>query len=198
MSKDTGRPESRERYRDAWELLASGESESSVKEFEVLNWQLKAVTESASSADLTVEYIKTKKNQYAQRWPPIIKRRVIIAGRNCVLYSAARLSQDPNEPEYNYVLFKVSGETWPDFQIHIVRSTDNSPDLFRDPQGPHHARDDGVLRPSGACQIQECLGHANCLSRVFISYSANSMARAKCPGAADLAFADSASRHPRS
>jgi hypothetical protein len=136
VSKDTGRsPGNLEQYRDAWELLTSGESESSIKKFEVLNWQLEAVTKSASSAGLTVEHIKTKKNQYAQRWPPIIKRRVIIAGKKCALYSAARLSQDPSEREYNYALFKVSEDTWPEFQIHIVRSTDDSPDLFVVPKG---------------------------------------------------------------
>src|SRR5258706_5884905 len=121
MSKDTGlSPESLERYRDAWELLGQDLPDSE-KEFEILSWQLQAVEGSCKNAGLEVEFIKTKKHQDGRRWPPVIKRRILIAGKKCSIFTAARISQDPEKQEYNYAIFKASQEEWPDFQLYVVK-----------------------------------------------------------------------------
>jgi hypothetical protein len=132
MSKDTGRaPGSLEPYRHAWELLQQDlPSGSSEKSFEVLNWQLQPVTKSAKDAGLVVEYIDTKKHRDAGRWPPVIKRRVIIAGRKCAIFSAARLSQDPEKHQYSYAVFNVPEEKWSEFLLYVVNSADNSWGVF--------------------------------------------------------------------
>jgi hypothetical protein len=130
MSKDTGlAPESLERYRDALELLQQNLPPLS-KKFKILSWQLQAVKTSAKKAGLEVEFIKTKKTEDGRRWPPVIKRRVLIAGKKCAIFSAARISQDPEKHGYNYAVFKVSNEDWPEYQLHIVKSVGSACDVF--------------------------------------------------------------------
>jgi len=136
MSKDTGlSPESLECYRDAWELLKQDLPESE-KEFEILSWQLQAVQQSCKNAGLEVEFIKTKKHQDGRRWPPVIKRRILIAGKRCSIYTASRISQDPNKHEYNYAIFKASREEWPEFQLYVMKGAGESSDIFVVPR--HH------------------------------------------------------------
>ena len=130
MSKDTGlAPESLEPYRDAWELLQQTFFPSS-KKFEILSWQLQGVKTSAEKAGLEVEFIKTKKTEDGRRWPPVIKRRILISGKKCAVFSVARISQDPEKSSYNYAVFKASDEDWPEFQLHIVKSTGRACDVF--------------------------------------------------------------------
>jgi hypothetical protein len=130
MSKDTGlSPESLECYRDTWELLRQVLPDSE-KEFEILSWQLQAVEESAKYAGLEIEHIKTKKHQDGREWPPVIKRRILIAGKKCAIFSAARISQDPEKREYNYAHFRASQEDWPEFQLYVIKGADNSSDIF--------------------------------------------------------------------
>ena len=130
MSKDTGRStESLERYRDAWELLRQN-LPASEKEFEILSWQLQTVQESCKNVALDVEFIKTKKHQDGRPWPPVIKRRLLIAGKKCSIFTAARISQDPEKREYNYVIFKASQDKWPEFQLYIVNGAGTSSDIF--------------------------------------------------------------------
>ena len=135
MSKDTGRtPESMESYREAWDLLRQGLDESP-KQFEVLNWQLKAVKASAQEAGLQIELIPTKKHREGRRWPPVVKRRIIVAGKKCSIFSAARISQDREKPQYNYAVFRVSAEEWCDFYIYVVKGFDEGSDVFVVPRG---------------------------------------------------------------
>lgn len=129
MSKDTGwSPESLEPYRDAWELLQQGLPEAE-KAFEVLSWQLQAVRQSAH-AGFEVEFIKSKKHQDGRQWPPVLKRRVMIAGRKCSIFTATRMSLDPEKREYNYGNFKASQEKWPEFQLYVVRGGRKFCDIF--------------------------------------------------------------------
>jgi hypothetical protein len=131
MSKDTGwTPETLEPYRGAWELLHHDLPRSSRKKFEILSWQLQALEQSAKTAGFKVEFIKTKKHQDGRPWPPVIKRRLLIAGKKCSIFTAARISQDPEKRGYNYVIFKASQEKWPEFQLYVVRDAGNSPDIF--------------------------------------------------------------------
>src|SRR6266404_34866 len=136
MSKDTGlSPESLECYRDAWELLKQ-DVPGSTKEFEILSWQLEAVQQSCKNAGLEVEFIKTKKHQDGRQWPPVIKRRILIAGKRCSVFTATRISQDPNKHEYNYAIFKASREEWPEFQLYVMKGAGESSDIFVVPR--HH------------------------------------------------------------
>jgi hypothetical protein len=132
MSKDTGRTfESLEPFKDAWELLQLDlPNERSEKGFEILSWQLQAVKCSAQRAGLEVELIRTKKSGDGGRWPPFIKRRVMVAGRKCAVFSATRLSQNPDKRQYNYAVFKVPSEKWPEFVVYAVNNVDNSSDVF--------------------------------------------------------------------
>src|SRR5882762_3249050 len=131
MSKDTGwSPESLEPYRDAWELLQQGVPNSAKKKLEILSWQLQAVKTAAQNADLEVEFIKTKKHQDGRAWPPVIKRRLFIAGKKCSIFTAARISQDPEKREYNYAIFKASNEEWPEFQLYVIKGVGNASDIF--------------------------------------------------------------------
>lgn len=130
MSKDTGRsPESLEHYRDAWELLKQDLPEAE-KAFEVLSWQLQTVKQSAQNAGFEVELIKTKKHQDGRQWPSVIKRRLLIAGKKCSIFTAARISQDPEKRQYNYANFKASQEKWPEFQLYVVKGAGNFTDVF--------------------------------------------------------------------
>jgi hypothetical protein len=130
MSKDTGlSPESLECYRDAWELLKQDLPEAE-KEFEILTWQLQAVQQSCKNAGLEVEFIKTKKHQDGRRWPPVIKRRIMAAGKKCSIFTAARISQDPKKQEYNYAIFKASQDDWPEFQLYVVKGEGDQSDIF--------------------------------------------------------------------
>jgi hypothetical protein len=52
------------------------------------------------------------------------KRRVFVAGKKCAVFSATRISQDPEKREYNYAVFKVSDEDWAEFQLHVVKNGD--------------------------------------------------------------------------
>jgi hypothetical protein len=137
MSKDTGRaPESLAPFKDAWELLQLDLPEGrSEKEFEIFSWQLHAVKLSAQRVGLEVEFIKTKKHKDGKRWPPFIKRRVIIAGRKCAVFSATRLSQNPEKRSYNYAVFKVPMEKWPEFVVYVAKETQNSWHVFVVPRG---------------------------------------------------------------
>ncbi len=131
MSKDTGwSPESLEPYRDAWELLQQGVHDSAKKKFETLSWQLQAIKTAAQNADLEVEFIKTKKHQDGRAWPPVIKRRLFIAGKKCSIFTAARISQDPEKREYNYAIFKASNEEWTEFQLYVIKGVGNVSDIF--------------------------------------------------------------------
>lgn len=132
MTKDTGlTPESLEPYREAWDLLGkNGSIDSAEKSFEVLSWQMEAVNKSANEAGLEVELIETKKHRDGRRWPPVIKRRMLIAGRKCALFSSRRLAKDPQKAEYNYVFFGVPKSEWADFVVYIVRIADSAWDLF--------------------------------------------------------------------
>jgi hypothetical protein len=131
MSKDTGwTPETLEPYREAWELLHQDVSRSPKKKFEVLSWQLQALDQSAKAAGCKVEFIKTKKHQNGRRWPPVVKRRVLVSGKKCAVFSATRISQDPEKREYNYAVFKVSDEDWAEFQLHVVKNGGDPCDVF--------------------------------------------------------------------
>jgi len=131
MSKHTGRaPASLEHYQDAWALLQQDLSESE-KALEILSWQIEAIKRSAQDAGLEIELIKTKKHQDGRRgWPPVIKRRILIAGKRCAIFSASRISQDPEERGYNYVNFKVAQEAWSEFNIYVIKDIRNSSDIF--------------------------------------------------------------------
>jgi hypothetical protein len=130
MSKDTGRtPESLEPYRGAWDLLQRDLAQSP-KEFEVLSWQLQAVKASTQKAGFEVKFIPTKKHQNGRRWPPIIKRRILVGGRKCSIFSATRISQDPQKLQYNYAVFRVPPDEWCDFQIYILKNLDTVPEVF--------------------------------------------------------------------
>ena len=127
LSKDTGwTSESLQPYREAWESLKQRLPGGS-KKFETLSWQLRAVTTSAKKAGLEVQFIETKKKQEGRRWPPMIKRRVLVGGRRCAIFSAARLDRDPVKQRYNHVILKASKEPWPEFQLHVVK---NASDVF--------------------------------------------------------------------
>jgi hypothetical protein len=102
----------------------------SSKKFEILSWQLQGVKTSAEKAGLEVEFIKTKKTEDGRRWPPVIKRRILISGKKCAVFSVARISQDPEKSSYNYAVFKASDEDWPEFQLHIVKCTGRACDVF--------------------------------------------------------------------
>jgi hypothetical protein len=130
MTKDTGwAPGSLERYRDAWELIQTM-PQSTEKKFEILSWLLEVVKISAQNAGLKVDFLKTKKHQDGRRWPPVIKRRVLIAGRKCAVHSASRISRDPEKLEYNYVHFRESREDWPEFRLYVVQHLDGLSDVF--------------------------------------------------------------------
>jgi hypothetical protein len=131
MSKDTGwSPESLEPYRDAWELLQQGVHNSAEKKFEILSWQLQAVKTAVQNADLEVEFIKTKKHKDGRNWPPVVKRRVLVAGKKCAIFSATRISQDPEKLRYNYAIFKISHEKWHEFLLYLTRNVDDTCDVF--------------------------------------------------------------------
>jgi hypothetical protein len=72
--------------------------------------------------------MKTKKHKDGRRWLPVIKRCILIAGKKCAIFSAARLSQDPERPQYNYARFKVPEKEWPEFQLYVVKGLDQ--DVF--------------------------------------------------------------------
>ncbi len=130
MSKDTGRaPVGLAHYRDAWALLRQDLSESE-KVLEILSWQMEAIKQSAQDAGIEIELIKTKKHRDGKKWPPVIKRRILIAGKRCAIFSASRISQDPEEREYNYAVFKASQEEWPEFQLYVVKGSGKSCDIF--------------------------------------------------------------------
>jgi hypothetical protein len=135
MSKDTGRtPETLERYREAWDLLRQQPPES-LKKFETVSWQLEVIRSLAQKVGLEVEFIKTKKHRNGRRWPPVIKRRVLIADKKCAVFSATRISKNPEKAQYNYAVFKVPDEEWPDFQLYVVRCVDEPSYVFVVPRG---------------------------------------------------------------
>lgn len=123
MSKDTGwTPATLERYREAWEVLKQHPSDAS-KRFETLNWQLETIISLAQNAGLDVEFIKTEKHRNGRRWPPVVKRRLLIAGKKCAVFSATRINKNPEKAGYNYAVFKVPEEDWSDFLLYVVKST---------------------------------------------------------------------------
>jgi hypothetical protein len=130
MSKDTGWTyDSLQPYREAWESFKQTVLPASRK-FETLSWQLRAVATSARLAGLEVQFIKTKKKQEGRRWPPIVKRRLLIGGRRCAICSATRLEPHPDNQRYNYVIIKTSSEVWPEFQLHAVKNSGSLCDVF--------------------------------------------------------------------
>jgi len=139
MAKDTGlAPRSLTVYRGMWDLLHQGSSvDLGAKRFETLSWQLEIVSESAKHAGLEVQLIQRENYRKGGRWPPIIKRRIIIAGKKCALFSAVRLTQNPTKIQYNYALFRISKEAWPEFQLYVVENPPGSPfDVYVIPR--HH------------------------------------------------------------
>jgi len=158
MSKDTGRtPETLERYREAWDLLRQHSPESS-KKFETFNWQLETINWLAQNAGLTVEFIKTKKHQNGKRWPPVIKRRVLIAGKKCAVFSATRINKNPEKIQYNYVIFKVPDEEWSDFQLYVVRCVGEPCYVFVIPRGRIEATTSASLDHSELARYKNAWG----------------------------------------
>jgi hypothetical protein len=121
LEKDTGRsPESLAPYQNAWEWLKPGSQAETSRNFESLSWQLRAVVTRAKDAGKPVELLRTKKAEKGRRWPAIIKRRLLIAGRRCAIHTANRLSKDESKSEYNYVMLKVSTENWAEFHLYVI------------------------------------------------------------------------------
>src|SRR6202035_946563 len=79
--------------------------------------------------------LTTKKHRDGRRWPPIIKRRVLIAGRKCAILSASRMSRDPEKRKYTYAFFRMSRENWPEFQLYVIDNLERLPDVFVVPRG---------------------------------------------------------------
>jgi hypothetical protein len=147
MSKDTGwTSESLERYREAWELLGQLPPDSS-KRFETFSWQLETIRLLAQNLGLEVEFIKTKKHRNGRRWPPVIKRRVLIAGKKCAVFSATRINKNPEKAQYNYAVFKVPDEEWSDFQLYVVRCVGEPSYVLVIPHGHIDATTSASLDP---------------------------------------------------
>jgi hypothetical protein len=158
MSKDTGwAPETLERYREAWNLLSQQPPESP-KRFETISWQLETIRSLAQNVGLEVEFIKTKKHRGGRRWPPVIKRRVLIAGKKCAVFSATRINKNPEKIQYNYVIFKVPDEEWSDFQLYVVRCVGEPCYVFVIPRGRIEATTSASLDHSELARYKNAWG----------------------------------------
>jgi hypothetical protein len=60
---------------------------------------------------------------------------VLIAGKKCAVFSATRINKNPEKLQYNYAVFKVPDEEWPDFQLYVVRCIDEPSYAFVVPRG---------------------------------------------------------------
>jgi hypothetical protein len=159
VSKDTGwTPESLEPYREAWQFLQIDPAPNP-KGFEILSWQMQTVKLLAENAGLDVEFLNRKKRG---RWPPLIKRRVIVAGKKCAIFSATRISQDISKPEYNYAVFKASEEEWADFQLHIIEGTAEFADVFVVPSGHLPATTSASLNHRELARYKNAWGLLTC------------------------------------
>jgi hypothetical protein len=118
LSKNTSfASESLESYRDAWDSLRHlVDPKLTERRFTVLNWQVGAVVRSATEAGLDVVLIRGRK-----RWPIFLQTRVLIAGRRCALHSFSRVSNNPNQRNFNYVALRALKENWPEFQLYVLR-----------------------------------------------------------------------------
>lgn len=121
LAKDTGlSPESLAPYQNAWKWLKPESQAELSRNFESLSWQLQAVITRAQDAGKSIELLGTKKAEKGRRWPAIIKRRVLISGRRCAIFTANRISNDESRSEYNYVLLRVPAEKWAEFHLYVI------------------------------------------------------------------------------
>ena len=105
------------------------------RDFETVSWQLQAVITRAQNAGQFVELLPTKKASGGRRWPPIIKRRVLIANRRCALFTATRISKDESKSEYNYVVLKASAGEWAEFNLYVAGTDASTIDVLIIPRG---------------------------------------------------------------
>lgn len=125
LSKDTYlSPKTLEKYRDAWNLLSQMPSPDTERRFAGLNWQLQDAIDAAKKAGLWSALIRLRN----KRWPYFFQTRLIIAGRKCTLHSLSRLSQNPDNRGYNYVLLRKPKGNPAEFNLYMVRRSPDSSD----------------------------------------------------------------------
>lgn len=136
LTKDTGRSiESLARFQDAWEWLQTNSDAKLDRNFETLSWQLQTVITQAQNAGQSVDLFPTKKAQRGRKWPATIKRRVMIAGRRCALFTATRICKDESKSEYNYVFLRASAGKWAEFNLYILDADVPTADVLIIPRG---------------------------------------------------------------
>jgi hypothetical protein len=120
MTKNTAWSlESLEQYRNAWNVFKQPLVPSlTERRFTILNWQLQAVIKAAEEAALDVTLIRLKKSR---PWPTFIQRQIIVAERNCAVYSCSRLSPDPTAPRHNFIFLRAPSDKRSEFQLCRVK-----------------------------------------------------------------------------
>ena len=65
-----------------------------------------------------------------KKWPTVIQRRIVIAGKKCAIFSASRTSRHKTNRIHSYITLRVEKTPWAEYQLVVIRNADGLSDVL--------------------------------------------------------------------